>query len=383
MPGEGSLYKRADGRWVAQLSIGGRTGRSYRKRVRPTQREAREALAELLAEHRAGVNPSRLLTSAYLTRWVREVRNIRPATRHAYANAIEFHLVPLIGEIPLRDLSPIHVERLLNQLAERLSPKSARNIHGVLRRALNVAVRSGILARNVAARQFVDAPRVPAVEPRSLSREQLGRVLAAAASDPLGALIITAAGTGLRQGELLGLAWQDLDLERSRLTVRLELVRRDGRYHREEPKTPRSRRTVPLAPSVVAALTAHRERLIADGFPPIATGPVFPSRSGRPLNGTWVTHRFQSMCETAGVPPVGFRNLRTTFASRLFEAGVPDRRIADLLGHTRVATTQGHYIETAGTSEDAAIEAAEELLSARLSPRESPRLTTLADRSRF
>jgi integrase len=362
MPGEGSIYRLPNGRWVAQLSIGGRTVRTYRKRIRKTRAEAHEALAELVGDHRAGLNPSRLLISAYLTRWVREVRNIRPATRHAYANAIEFHLVPLIGEVPLTQLAPMHVERLIGQLAERLSPKSALNTFAVLRRALNMAVRMGLLARNVAARQFVDAPRVPATEPRSLSRDELGRVLEAAKGDLLEALILTAAGTGLRQGELLGLAWEDLDLESGWFIVRKELVRRAGKYHREEPKTPRSRRTVPLAPSIVAALVAHRARLIAAGFTPIATGPVFVTARGRPLNGTWVTHRFQAIARQAGVNPVGFRNLRTTFASRLFEEGVPDRRIADLLGHTRVATTQGHYIETAGASSDAAIAAIERLV---------------------
>lgn len=346
-PGEGSVYRRADGRWVAQVSIGPRNARRYRKRVRTTHRDARAALDELRAELDRGLNPTRATLSGFLEQWVRDVRNIRPATRHGYEVAIEVHIAPTIGDVPLARLAPAHVEHMLTVLAERLSPKSLRNVHAVLRRALNAAVRSGLLARNVAAREFVDAPRVPAIEPQSMSLVEVRRFVEVIAGDRLEALFITALGTGLRQGELLGLAWEDVDLPRSQLHVRRELVRRGGRYYRDELKTTRSRRTVPMAQPVAEALAAHRQRLVDEGFVPTATGPVFPNRSGGPLNGSWLTHHFYDLLEQAGIPRLPFKNLRTTFASRLFEAGIPDRRVADLLGHTRTTTTHGHYIAAA------------------------------------
>ncbi len=157
------------------------------------------------------------------------------------------------------------------------------------------------------------------------------------------ALFITAIWTGARQGELAGLAWEDVDLTAGRLVVRQELVRRDGRYQREEPKTERSKRTIPLSPPVVAALMAHRDRLIAEGFVPTATGPVFVNRDGGPLSGSWLTHHFYGLLEAAGIARLPFKNLRTTFASRLFELGVQDQVIADLLGHTRTYTTKKHW----------------------------------------
>jgi integrase len=343
-PGEGSIYHRADGRWVAQISIGPRSSRRYRKRTRATRRDAQRALVELRADRERGLSPTRATLSGFLAEWVRDVRNIRPTTRHGYDVAIALHIAPLIGDVRLSALAPSHVEHLLTALAERLSPKSVRNVHAVLRRALGAAVRAGLLARNVAAREYVDAPRVPASEPRALTVAEVRRLLEAARGDRLEALFLVAIGAGLRQGELLGLAWEDVDLEHARLHVRRQLVRRGGRYLRDELKTDRSRRVVPLAPALVDALRAHRERLIADGFVPTTTGPVFPNRRGGPLSGSWLTHHFYRLLDGSRIARLPFKNLRTTFASRLFEAGIPDRRVADLLGHTRVATTQGHYI---------------------------------------
>lgn len=355
MPGDGSIYRRADGKWVAQLSLGGRSSRAYRRRIRPTRAEARLALDDLKAERRAGVTPSRVTTGDFLEQWVRDVRDIRPTTRHGYEAAIRYHLVPTIGDIRLASLSPLHVEQALATLAPRMSPKSLRNVHVVLRRALVHAVRAGLVSRNVAGREFVDAPKVPDRLPDALTVEEVRRLLEACRGDRLETLVILAVATGLRQGELLGLAWEDID--RDRITVRYELVYRDGRYLREAPKTERSRRSVPLPPSAVASLRQHRERLIAEGFVPTATGPVFTNRSGQPLSGSWVTHHFYSLLARAGVRRVPFKILRATFSSRLFEAGVPDRRIADLMGHTRTTTTHRHYIATGEQEPIDAIEA--------------------------
>jgi integrase len=362
MPGEGSVFQTADGRWVAALSIGGRARRRYIRRIRRTRREALDALEQLKAERRAGVSPTRITTGAYLAQWVRDARNIRPTTRRGYEAVVRYHLAPTLGDVRLVDLTPVDVERALGQLAPHLAPKSLRNVHAVLRRALGQAVRAGLVMRNVAAREFVDAPRVPVEEPRALSADEVRRFVDVVRGDRLEALFITAVGTGLRQGELLGLAWEDVDLDAGHLTVRRELVRRDGQYLRDELKTDRSRRLVPLSPAVAAALRRHREQTIAEGFVPTATGPVFTNRAGGPLNGSWLTHRFYDLLAAAGIPRLPFKNLRTTFSSRLFEAGVPDRRIADLLGHTRTKTTQGHYIGTAGTSQTPAIDAIEALV---------------------
>jgi integrase len=359
MSGQGSVYPER-GTWIAQLSIGPRGHRRYVRRTRHTRREALVALAELRVDL-APLTPARLTVGAYLERWVAEVRNLRPATRRAYANAIAYHLAPTIGDVRLADLSPLHVESMLSAVGERVGPKTLRNIHAVLRRALAMAVRAGLLTRNVASREFVDAPRVPAEEPRALSMLEVRRLLEAVRGDRLEALFVTAIGTGLRQGELLGLAWEDVDLQAGRVSVRRELVRRDGRYARDELKTRQSRRAVPLSPAVVTALLLHRERTIAAGFAPIATGPVFTNLRGKALSGSWLTHHFYALCDEARIPRLPFHNLRTTYSSRLAEAGVSDLEIARLLGHARTHVTKQHYI-AAGPTPAAVLETVEAMV---------------------
>ena len=366
MPGEGSVYPRRDPSnhrivgWIAQLSVGPRDQRRYVRRSAPTRTDARTVLDELRAEHRLGVKPSRLTTGAYLEAWVRDVRNIRPSTRSGYEAVVAYHLAPAIGHLRLVDLNPMHVEHLLGQLAPTMSAKSLRNVHAVLRRALNQAVRAGLLLRNVASRDFVDAPRVPDREPDAFTAEEVAQLVDAVRGERLEALYLLALGTGLRSGELLGLAWEDLDGDR--LMVRRELVRRDGRYLRDEPKTPGSKRTVPLSRALVTALRSHRERVIAEGFVPTATGPVFVNTTGGPINGSWLTHHAQRMYERAGIRRLDFKALRATFGSRLFAAGVPDMEIAKLLGHTRTHTTKRHYIAL-GDSHASALDAIEEMLA--------------------
>lgn len=339
MPGDGSVYRRkSDGRWVAALSIGSREDRVIHRRYARTRPEARKALADLIERQ----DPTTRTVGDYLAEWVRDARNIRQTTRRGYQAVVTFHLTPTIGHIRLVELTPAHVEAMLADLTPAMSPKSLRNVHAVLRRALGQAMRAGLVPRNVAGREFIDTPRVPMDEPRALTTLEVRRLLDAARGDRLETLFVMALGTGLRQGELLGLAWEDIGP--TTVTVRRELVRRDGAYHREEPKTPRSRRTVPLAVPVALALSEHRSRVIAAGFIPTATGPVFTNLDGGPLSGSWVTHHFYGLLAKAGIERIPFKNLRTTFASRLDEAGVSELTIATLMGHTRTHTTRKHYI---------------------------------------
>lgn len=360
MPGEGSVFRRkSDGLWVAAISQGPRGNRVIHRRYAHSKTEARIALGNLLDELAARVMTDGTAVGVYLERWVSEARNIRESTRHGYSAVVTAHLSPTIGYIRLSDLTPLHVEAMLTELGPRMSAKTLRNTHVILRRALGQAVRAGLVTKNVASREFVDAPRVVTVDPVSLSHAEAHRFLDACHGDRLEALFVMALGTGLRQGELLGLAWQDVSTDgviSANVNVRHELVRRDGGYHLDDPKTERSKRAVPLSPSVRAALATHRERVKAAGFVPVASGPVFTNLSGAELSGSWLTHHFYDLLASAGVQRVPFKNLRTTFASRLAEANVSDRVIADLMGHTRTATTNRHYISTTASSAVDAIE---------------------------
>ena len=364
MPGEGSVFQRAsDSMWVAQISIGPRGTRKTKTKTigprKPTRKQERAAIAALKRKH-LGAAGGPMTTGAYLERWVNDARNIRPNTRHGYSVVVTHHLTS-VGSIPLASLTPLDVDGLLKRLEPTMSAKSLRNVHAVLRRALGQAVRADLIERNPASREYVDAPRVPSYDPAPLCEDEVARLLAAARGDRLEAVFVLAVGTGLRQGELLGLEWQDVTSTHVR--VRQTLAYREGRYHRDPPKTEASKRLVPLAPSVVDAMVAHRERVIKAGFVPTSTGPVFTNLSGKALSGSWVTHHFYGLLERAGIKRVPFKNLRTTYGSRLYDSGVPEPEINALMGHTRERTGRRHYIARGGSATIAAVDVIERLVN--------------------
>ena len=127
MPGEGSVFRRkSDGRWVAAMGVGGRGDRVIHRRYARSRAEARVALEQLRSELAAGTMTTATTTGAYLARWVDDARNIRPSTRHGYSAAVTAHLAPTIGHIRLADLTPLHVESMLAELAPRMAPKTLR-----------------------------------------------------------------------------------------------------------------------------------------------------------------------------------------------------------------------------------------------------------------
>lgn len=346
MPGEGSVFRRAsDGAWLAQISRGPRGGRKTWSRSASTKSEALRKLIALRAELDSPTNtahPSTQPIGDYLARWVSEARNIRPNTRRGYEVVVTHHLIPTIGHIPIGALEPTHVERMLVVLEPRVSPKYLRNIHATLRRALNQAVRQGVVGRNVAGREYVDVPKVSAGDPDALTDAQLRQLLRV--KDSLRPLWAILADCGLRMGEALALTWGDVSANEIR--IERALVRVNGKAQPADPKTDRSRRVMPLTRRARAALSVQRKAVVAAGFVPTSSGYVFVNREGDALNGSWVTHRFYATCESAGLDRRPPKVLRATYSSRLYRLGVQGRTIADLMGHARERTTQRHYIST-------------------------------------
>jgi integrase len=202
--------------------------------------------------------------------------------------------------------------------------------------------------RNAA--RLSEPEHVPHTEVRFLDPTQVATLLAALRGHPLEALVTVAVYTGLRQGELLGLRWADVDLAAGTLQVRRALQRVDGQWQFVDTKTGRSRRTVDLPALVVAALQAHRARQAAQAFQP-RDGLVFSSRTGRPLSGTSVTHQFQALLAAAGLARLRFHDLRHTHAALLIHLGVQPRLIMERLGHASIVTTMnvyGHIMPAAG-----------------------------------
>ena len=337
--GEGTLYQRPDGKWCAQLDLGWREGRRVRRSLYgATRREVVEKLAAARRAVDAGLQPTtdRLTVAAYLEDWLESRRDkIRPATWRRYAGIVRTHHVPRLGRIPLSKLSPGDVEAMLRDM-----PGSARTRHharAVLRTALARAVAHGLVLRNAAA--LASAPRVEHREVQSLSPQHVRRLLESVRGDRDEALYIVAIATGLRQGELLGLRWSDVDLSGGTLRVCHALQRVDGSLQLVETKTARSRRTVTLPAIALDALRAHRAA--QDGQ--IGSMYVFTTATGTPLDGTNVTKRLQAVLAAARLPHVTFHALRHTTASLLLAQGVHPRVVMEQLGHSQIALTMNTY----------------------------------------
>ena len=314
-----------------------------------TREEVRRKLARALGAQETGsLGDARGRTlGEFLDEWLRDI--VRPSVRvwtyRGYEVHVRRHIKPAIGRIPLERLEPTHVQAFLNQkLAEGLSPKSVRYLRGTLRTALNQAMRWGFVARNAAA--LVDGPRVQRFEIAPFTPEEARRFLTAVKGHRLEALYTVALAIGLRQGEALGLRWQDIDLEMGYLRVSRQLQRVDGKFELVEPKTPRSRRTIVMPPIVIRSLRDHRDRQFQEERPGgsgNSLGLVFTRADGEPLDGTVISHDFHRVLGHAGLIQRRFHDLRHSCATLLLAQGVPARVVMEVLGHSQIAITMNTY----------------------------------------
>ena len=371
--GEGSVfYDDRRQRWVGLASYW-QDGKLRRKWVSGrTRQEAQRRLREVLAGLDRGVLPAddRQTVAQYLNHWLEHVarHRVRPTTFRRYAELVRLHALPQLGGLPLAKLTAQHLERLYAaKLAEGLSPRTVEFLHAVLRAALKHAVRQGLRATNPT--DAVQAPRPRAARLQPLDAEQARRLLQAAQGDDLEALVTLALMTGMREGELLGLRWQDVDLERGRLHVRHTLQwLRGGQWQLAEPKTPRARRTIRLPATAVEALRRQRVRLAELR---LRAGPawadhdlVFPNTSGAPLSASTLQHGlFPRLLARAGLPRIRFHDLRHTYATLALRNGESPKVVQETLGHASVTITLDTYSHVLPEVQEQAAERMERLLS--------------------
>lgn len=371
--GDGSWRRLPSGAWLLSFYAGrGPDGRPRKvavsgatKRACREKRQAAEqrAAAGTLPDHRA----RRRLVADWLREWLEGKRGtVEPSTWLSYRVCVERRLIPHLGGLRLAELEPADVRRALAALAGAgLSPRSRELTRVALSQALGQAVRDGLLPRNVC--DAVDPPKVPRREARALTAAEISRLLAYATGD-WRALWLLALHTGMREGELLGLTWQDV--AGGVVTVQRALVDgEDGLPRlRDAPKSRAGIRRIPVGPDVAVALEEHRrrqdaERAVAGRWPDVA-GLVFLSSRGTPLLRANVGRVFREQCAGAGVarrPREGLHLLRHTFASHLLAQGRPLPEVAYLLGHSTPAMTlaiYAHFIPGSGAEAPAALERA-------------------------
>jgi integrase len=349
---EGAVYRRKDGLWAGAIDLGYGNGRRQRRVFYgKTQAEAIRKLreAQRLRDYGLPLGGERLTVVQLLRQWLNESAEpaLRPRTFLSYQMIVERHLIPQLGRTSLAKLSPQQVQSYMNaKLAEGLSARTVQYHHAVLRRALGQAERWGLVARNVA--KLVTPPRVQRAEVRPLNLDEARSLLKVTKGERLEPLFSLALGLGLRQGELLGLTWDDVDLKSQKLTVRRTLQRHGGAFHLSEPKTNRSRRTILLPAPLVESLRSHRarqleERLRAGSLWNDGWNLVFASEVGEPLTGFHVGRQFKRLLKLAGLRDQRFHDLRHASATFMLAQGVPLRVVMDVLGHSQIHVTANTY----------------------------------------
>jgi len=341
--GEGTIFRNRRGLWVVKVSLpdGRRLERSSKDRA--TAERHRRELLRLVG---LGVEPKpRLTLAAFLDGWLNDQRErVRPQTWERYASVVRVHLTPELGHIRLQLLRPSSVDRVL---ASRL-PRTGQQCRAVLRTALNAALRDGLVEFNAAERaRPVEHEAKPAV---ILEPAELARFLEGVADDRLAALWVLAAMSGMREAELLGLAWDDLDLDGGLLHVRQQLVRLRGEWVLAEPKTRRGRRTIPVNSLVVAALREHRRRVAAErtaDWPYF--GLVFTTERGTPIYGWRLVKMLRGHLVRLGIDKAPHvHDLRHTMASHAKDGHVTDEALAAYLGQSKLLGRYVHALAGSG-----------------------------------
>jgi len=356
--GEGSIHKRADGRWSGVIDLGWKDGKRRRKYVYGvTRAQVVDKVKDVQKAREAGPIPTKGQTVAqWYATYLEKVATpkVRPSTLANYRREYDKHIGPNLGRLRLEKLEPVHLADLYaRKQREGLSVASVRLLHANIRRCLNVAMKWGLITRNVAL--VVDPPSRVDHEVDPFTVDEARRFLAAIRGHRMEARWIVGLSLGLRQGEALGLWWDDFDLEAGTVQVRRQLER--PRVKGAKPtfgplKTARSRRKLNLPSPVLAAIRAHDERQYDEqqdlGEDACADARlVFATTIGTPIDARNDNREFKAILKAAGLRDIRLHDLRHTAASLLVAQKVPMRVVMEVLGHSQIGLSMNTYSQVA------------------------------------
>lgn len=356
--GEGNIRKREDRNgWEARYyDEKGDRHSVYGK----TQAEVRKHLAKAIREsaEESCLDDEDLTVGQWLAIWQRDfIGNVKPGTAASYEMQVRVHILPTLGEIKLTSLRTPVVQRLYNQkLAQGLSPKSIKNIHGCLHRALDIAVRIGYLSKNPTSACILPPVRQAEIHP--LDTPDLKKLLNSIHGDEHEALITTAIFTGMRSGELIGLTWDCVDFDNGIIRVTKQLVqprKKGASFVFGTPKNGKGRTLTP-APFVMEALKEHKK---AQNLHRMKIGPawndggfpnlVFTQSDGSHFRQWTVCRILQRRLADAGLEKHRFHDLRHTYVVNAFRAGDDVKTVQQNAGHYSAAFTLDRYAHVTET----------------------------------
>lgn len=355
--GNGTIRKRKDGTWEGRYTAGTdpKTGRQIRRSIYgKTQKAVRERLRQITTDVDTGayVAPCAMKFSEWLDIWLEEYLTGRsPLTVSSYESYARNHIKPALGAIRLDHITPVHIQKFINALTKTaLSPKTVKNIHGIIHRCLQQAVLIGYLRDNPA--DVCNLPKIPRSHIQPLSDEQIAAMIHQLQSYPCpyATLYFVTLFTGMRQGEALGLSWADIDFSRSTIHIRRQLrkLRKKGAgYEFAVPKDNDSRLIRP-ADAVMLFLRKHRaeqkrQQLAAGPLWSNSEDLVFTNEFGNHLAHITVYKKFKGLAADLGFPACRFHDLRHTYAVVSLENGDDIKTVQENLGHATAAFTLDVY----------------------------------------
>jgi len=370
----GHITKRGKNSYSIAISLGKDLTGRYKQQwvsVKGTKKDAEKRLSELLHQLDTGtfMKPGKTTLAEYLGRWLQDYAkpNLSPRGFERYESIARVHLLPSLGNIPLTQLRPEHLQKHYTlKLNDGLSPPSVRYHHVVLHKALQTAIKWGLVARNVA--DGVDVPRARHTEMQTWDEYDVTCFLEAVRDSHYYALFHTALFTGMRRSELLALQWRDIDLHQIYVNRSLHQLR-DGSYVFTQPKSDSSRRTIALSPLSALTLTEHKER--QEGIRAILGTPlkgddlVFSTPEGKPLRPNTISRAWTVLAARAGVKVIRFHDARHTHASLMLKQGVHPKIVQERLGHASIQITLDTYSHVAPGLQEAAAESFDKLVSTK------------------
>ncbi len=363
--GEGSIYQRSDGRWVASISLeGGKRKTFYGK----TRKEVQEQLKTALYEQQQGklLTARRQTVGQFLTHWLEDVHKpaVRVRTYVRYEMQLRRHILPALGGMQLAKLTVQHVQKFYAQMLQKgLSPQSVRLLHAMLHKAFDYAVHVDLLPRNIC--DHVSLPRIEKRETRALSLEQALRLLETARGHRMEALFVLALVTGMRRGEIVALKWSDVNLTEGVISVQRSLVELKGGIIESKPKSSRGYRSIILPPFALEALKKHRERqqlMRREALQWQENDYVFCTSHGTPFAAANLRTAFKALLAKAELPDIRFHDLRHSVATLLLELGTHPKIVQELLGHENIGMTMDIYSHVMPTMQKEAMARLDALL---------------------
>jgi integrase len=344
--GEGCLYHKPNGSWRALVTLQGRRLTHTFK----TRGEAQVWIRQTLEQIDNGmtyVSVKRTLAE-HLNTWIENEKPVlRPSSWIHYEQLVRMYIIPNLGNVALRDLRVEHVQAFYSRLIKQnVGITTIRKVHHVLHHAVNLAVESGVLIRNPVS--FAHPPKKSVKEMKILDESEASRFLISIIGHRWEALFRLEVVTGMRQMEVLGLKWDDLDWLRQTIKVERQLVRPDGTGVKFlAPKTRSGKRVIDLDEITIQIFRNHYERQqaerLAAGDKWQEYGLIFTCSVGTPIDSSHLRREFYKLLENAGLPRIRFHDLRHTAASLMLNHGVPAIVVSKRLGHARVSITEDVY----------------------------------------